>query len=189
MPPPNAPKDTDFNMTLDFKLNIVKDYPKPGINFIDVNPLLQNPAQFSAVIDAFCSAIKNSGVDLTKTAVIAPEARGFIFAAPVAYTFGLPLLLIRKQGKIPNKPYAFRITNEYTSYNMEVDENLLDNFSQFIYIDDILATGQTLASVRNALKTKGKEVVLSVHLTDVTDLKKMRDENPALVGLPLEIIL
>ncbi len=176
-------------MTLNFKLNIVKDYPKPGINFIDINPLLQNPSEYAAVIDAFCDTIKKSGADLTKTAIIAPEARGFLFATPVAHALHLPLILIRKQGKIPNHPYTFHITNEYTSYNMEVDSDLLDNFSQFIYIDDILATGQTLASVRGALKAKDKDLVLAVHLTDVTDLKKMRDENPALVGLPLEIIL
>lgn len=176
-------------MTLNFKLNIVKDYPKPGINFIDINPLLQNPSQFSAVVAAFCDTIKNSGTDLTKTAVIAPEARGFLFAAPVAHALHLPLVLIRKQGKIPNHPYPFRITNEYTSYNMEVDSDLVENFSQFIYIDDILATGQTLATVRKALQAKGKEIVLSVHLTDVADLKKMRDDNVNLRGLPLEIIL
>lgn len=174
---------------LNFQLSIIKDYPKPGINFIDINPLLQNPAQFTAVIDAFCTAIKNSSADLTKTAIIAPEARGFLFATPVAHALHLPLILIRKQGKIPNHPYTFHITNEYTSYNMEVDSDLLDNFSQFIYIDDILATGQTLASVRQALKTKNKEIVLAIHLTDVADLKKMRDENPALAELPLEIIL
>ena len=174
---------------LDIKFHIVKDYPKPGINFIDINPLLANPAQFSAVIDAFCATIKKSGADLTNTAIIAPEARGFIFAAPVAHALGLPLVLIRKQGKIPHKPYAFRIANEYTSYTMEVDEELLCAHARYIYIDDILATGQTLASVRQALKAKGKELVLSVHVTDVADLKNMRESNANLRGLPLETIL
>ena len=176
---------------LNFQLNMVKDYPKPGINFIDINPLLQNPAQFAAVIDAFCTAIKNALDEnkLPQTAIIAPEARGFIFAAPVAHALGLPLVLIRKQGKIPNHPYVFHITNEYTSYNMEVDADLLDNFKQFIYIDDVLATGQTLAAVREALQKKNKEIVLAVHLTDVADLKPMRAGNPGLQNLPLEIIL
>ncbi|MBR4592390.1 MAG: adenine phosphoribosyltransferase [Elusimicrobiaceae bacterium] len=174
---------------LDIKLPIVKDYPKPGINFIDINPLLTHPTQFGAAIDAACDLIKKSVPDLSQTTVIAPEARGFIFGAPVAYKLGLPLLLIRKEGKIPNKPYPFRITNEYTSYNMEVDEDLLNNFSRFIYIDDILATGQTLASVRRALQTKGKDIVLSLHLTAVSDLRPMRAGNPTLKGLPIEIIL
>jgi len=173
---------------LNFKLPIVKDYPKLGINFIDINPLLTNPSQFAAVVEAFCHAIKAANVP-ANTALIAPEARGFVFGAPVAHALGLPLLLIRKQGKIPNRPYAFRITNEYTSYNMEMDEDLLSRFDKFIYIDDILATGQTLAAVRNALKAKGKEIILSVHLTDVADLKPLRDNNKDLQGLPLEIIL
>lgn len=176
---------------LNFSLPIVKDYPKPGIKFIDINPLLQNPSQFSAVIDAFCQTIKEvlSAKTLEKTAIIAPEARGFIFAAPVAHGLHLPLLLIRKAGKIPHKPYTFRITNEYTSYDMSVDADLLSNFSQFIYIDDILATGQTVASVRHALKAKGKDLVLAVHLTAVAALKNLRDENKGLQGLSIKNVL
>ena len=171
-----------------FKLNIVKDYPKVGVNFIDINPLLANPVQFTAVIDTFCSIIQAAHIP-QNTAIIAPEARGFLFATPVANELNLPLVLLRKQGKIPHKPYAFRITNEYTSYNMEADEDLLDQFSHFIYIDDILATGQTLAAVRKALQTKGKEIVLSVHLTDVAALKEMRASNADLRNLPIEVIL
>ena len=125
---------------------------------------------------------------MKKTAIIAPEARGFIFGAPVAYKKGLPLLLIRKQGKIPNKPYSFHITNEYTSYNVEVDGELLEKYDRFIYIDDILATGQTLASVRRALQARGKDVVQALHFTAVEELKTMRDNNPALKGLSLEVI-
>lgn len=173
---------------LNFTLNTIKDYPKPGINFIDINPLLANPAQFTAVINAFCEIIQAAKVP-ANTAIIAPEARGFIFAAPVALALNLPLVLIRKEGKIPNKPYAFHITNEYTSYNMEVDEGLLEKYPQFIYIDDILATGQTLAAVRQALQAKGKEIILSVHLTDVADLKPLRAQNPALQDLPLDVII
>ena len=177
--------------TTAFKLNIVKDYPKPGINFIDINPLLQNPTQFAEIINQISTRIQNnvSADVLTTAAIIAPESRGFIFAAPVAYKLGLPLLLIRKQGKIPNKPYVFHITNEYTDYNMEIDSDLLEKHRSFIYIDDILATGQTLASVRRALAAKNKEIVLAAHLTSVEDLAPMRQSNPDLQNLPLEIIL
>lgn len=172
-------------------LKIIKDYPKPGINFIDINPLLQDPAQFTELISQLAARVtKNVPADLlSKTAIIAPEARGFIFAAPVAYKLGLPLLLIRKEGKIPNKPYPFHITNEYTSYNMEVDGELLAKYNHFIYIDDILATGQTLASVRKALAQKNKEIFLSLHVTAVADLQGMRDANADLKNLPIEVIL
>lgn len=167
-------------------LNIIKDYPKKGINFLDINPLLQHPAQFAAVIDRLSAHITTVS---PQTAIISPEARGFIFAAPVAYKLGLPLLLIRKQGKIPNNPYAFHITNEYTNYNMEVDGDLLEKYTQFIYIDDILATGQTLACVRQALARKHKTLVLSLHVAAVDDLQPMREANPALSGLPIKVVL
>lgn len=171
-------------------LKIIKDYPKPGINFIDINPLLQNPNQFAEIINKICTRIQKLPIETLKSAaIIAPEARGFVFAAPVAYRLGLPLLLIRKKGKIPNKPYAFHITNEYTSYDMEMDSELLAQHRSFIYIDDILATGQTLASVRRALAPKNKEIALAVHVTSVEDLSPMRQSDPDLKNLPLEIIL
>ena len=172
-------------------LKIIKDYPKPGINFIDINPILHNPADFAAVIQDLCNRITQrfSAEELKSVAVLAPEARGFLFAAPVAYKLGLPLLLIRKEGKIPNKPYPFHITNEYTSYNMEVDSELLEKYNRYIYIDDILATGQTLAAVRRALQGKGKDLLLSLHVTDVPDLKGMRNANASLNNLPIEMVL
>lgn len=173
---------------LGFKLPVVKDYPKPGVNFVDINPLLADPVQFNAVINAFCDIIKKARVQ-SNTAIIAPEARGFLFAAPVAHALGLPLVLIRKQGKIPNKPYVFHITNEYTNYNVETDSDLLKQFDKFIYIDDILATGQTLAAVRRALHAQGKEITLAIHLKDISALKQTRDKNKDLQELPSQIIL
>lgn len=189
--PPSAAEQIFINKFLGknmkkFDLKIIKDYPKPGINFIDINPLLQNPAQFARAIEEFCAQIPAE--ELRRAAIIAPEARGFLFATPVAYKLGLPLLLIRKHGKIPNAPYAFRITNEYSTYNMEVDGELLNRYNRFIYIDDILATGQTLASVRQALQAREKDIVLAIHFTAVEDLKPMRESNPVLIGLPSKII-
>ena len=72
---------------------------------------------------------------------------------------------------------------------MEIDSDLLEKHRSFIYIDDILATGQTLASVRRALAAKNKEIVLAAHLTSVEDLAPMRQSTPDLQNLPLEIIL
>ena len=169
-----------------FELKIIKDYPKPGVNFIDINPILQNPAQFSKIIEKLCAQIPAK--ELHQAALIAPEARGFLFAAPVAYKLGLPLLLIRKHGKIPNAPYAFRITNEYSTYNMEVDGELLNRYNRFIYIDDILATGQTLAGIQGALAKKGKKIVLALHVTDVPALKGIH-ASPALKNIPTREII
>ena len=176
---------------INYSLRIIKGYPTPNVQFIDINTLLAEPEFFTQVIDKMCQTVQQTLPPdvLSKTAIITPESRGFFFAAPVAYRLGLPFLPIRKKGKIPNKPYRFRITNEYDSYDMEVDEELLLSFPNFIYIDDILATGQTLASVRKAMAAKGKEILLAVHLTSVKSLQTMRDDNPELKNLPLKEIL
>ena len=178
-------------MENNYGLTIVKDYPVRGVNFIDINGLLATPKYFTAVIDKFCETIKAAlpADMLGKAAIITPESRGFIFSAPVAAKLGLPLLLIRKNGKIPNSPYSFRITNEYSTYNMEMDGDLLAAHDHFIYIDDILATGQTLASVRQAVGKKGKEIVLAAHLTAVAALQEMRSSNRDLKGLPTKEII
>ena len=178
-------------MENNYGLTIVKDYPIKGVNFIDINGMLATPKYFTAVIEKFCETVKNNlpADVLAKAAIITPESRGFIFSAPVADRLGLPLLLIRKNGKIPSNPYSFRITNEYSTYNMEMDGDLLAAHDHFIYIDDILATGQTLASVRQAVGKKGKEIVLAVHLTAVAALQDMRESNADLKGLPTKEII
>ena len=178
-------------MNNNYGLTIVKDYPIKGVNFIDINGLLATPKYFTAIVDKFCETIKDTlpADMLGKAAILSPESRGFIFGAPVACKLGLPLLLIRKNGKIPNHPYIFRITNEYSTYDMEMDSDLLAAHDHFIYVDDILATGQTLASVRKAVAKKGKKVEMAVHLTAVADLKKMRDDNADLRGLPTREII
>lgn len=175
---------------MNITLPIIKDYPKPGVNFLDINPLLANPADFKAVISRLCAHIGQLPTEVrAQAAIITPEARGFIFAAPVAYELGLPLILIRKEGKIPHHPYPFHIKNEYTEYNMEVDGDLLARYTSFIYIDDILATGQTLGSVRQALRHKGKDLALSLHVTAVEALQKMREDNPQLTDLPVRVLI
>lgn len=178
-------------MSTDYGLTIVKDYPIKGVNFIDINGMLATPKHFTAVIEKFCETVKNAlpAEVLAKAAIITPESRGFLFSAPVAYKLGLPMLLIRKNGKIPSNPYSFRITNEYSTYNMEMDGDLLAAHDNFIYIDDILATGQTLASVKQAVGKKGKQIVLAVHLTAVEALKEMRENNADLKDLPTKEII
>ena len=178
-------------MKPNYGLTIVKDFPVKGVNFIDINGLLADPASFGAVIDQFCALIKKKvpATTLQKAAIITPQARGFLFGAPVAYKLGLPLVCVRKKGKIPNKPYSFHITNEYDSYDMEVDSDLLAKYPHYIYIDDILATGQTLAGIKEALAKKNKKIVLALHVTAVAALKGIRKSTPGLKGLTsLEII-
>lgn len=178
-------------MTKNYGLTIVKDFPVKGVNFIDINGLLNDPACFQAAIDKLCILIQGSlsSAELKKSAIITPQARGFLFGAPVAYKLGLPLLLVRKKGKIPNKPYVFHITNEYDDYDMEIDSDILAKHSHYIYIDDIFATGQTLAGIEEALARKGKSIVLALHVTAVPALKGIRESTPALRRIPTKEII
>ncbi|MBP5430438.1 MAG: hypothetical protein J6Y25_06155 [Elusimicrobiaceae bacterium] len=178
-------------MKPNYGLTIVKDFPVKGVNFIDINGLLNDPACYQAAIDKLCALAQESvPADALKTAaIITPQARGFLFGSPVAYKLGLPLLLVRKKGKIPNKPFSFHITNEYDSYDMEVDSDLLAQHPHYIYIDDIFATGQTLAGIQEALNKKGKKILLALHVTAVPALKGIRQSTPALKNLPTKEIL
>ena len=178
-------------MTKDYGLTIVKDFPVKGVNFIDINGLLNDPACFQAAIDELCMMITKGlpANTLKKAAIITPQARGFLFGAPVAYKLGLPLVLVRKKGKIPNKPYVFHITNEYDDYDMEIDSDLLAKHAHYIYIDDIFATGQTLAGIEEALSKKGKNIVLALHVTAVPALKGIRESTPTLKKIPTKEII
>ena len=178
-------------MKPNYGLTIVKDFPVKGVNFIDINGLLNDPACFQAAIDKLCELVQqNIPADTLKTAaIITPQARGFLFGAPVAYKLGLPLVCVRKKGKIPNHPYSFHITNEYDSYDMEVDSDLLAKHPHYIYIDDIFATGQTLAGIKEAIGKKGKQILLALHITAVAALKGIRQSTPALKGINTQEIL
>ena len=172
-------------MKPNYGLTIVKDFPVKGVNFIDINGLLADPASFAAIIDQFCTIIQKTvpAATLKKTAILTPQARGFLFATPVAYKLGLPVVCARKKGKIPNKPYVFHITNEYDDYDMEIDSDLLAKYTNYLYIDDVFATGQTLAGIKEALGKKNKKILLALHVTAVKALKGIRENTPALKNL------
>lgn len=170
-------------MKKNYGITFVQDYPMKGVKFLDINGLLNSPKEYRTVIDAFCGTIKANTSKREKYAIISTESRGFLFGAPVAYKLNKPLILIRKKGKIPNNPYKFHITNEYDSYDMEMDGDLLEKYNTFVYIDDILATGNTLGAVRQAVESKGKKVLLAAHLTSVEGLKEVREKNELLKNL------
>ena len=171
----------------DYGLRIVEDYPVKGIKFIDINGLLADSAAYKKVINSFARQINKAKT--AKSAIITPESRGFLFASAVAYKMGMPLVVIRKKGKVPSHPYRFKIQNEYDAYEMEIDEDMLASFDDYIYIDDILATGQTLACVKQAIAKKGKSIALALHLTAVAGLKSLRKQNKELQQIKCKEII
>lgn len=120
----------------------VQDFPKPGICFYDITSILANPAAFSFCIDQLTQTIRASGTG----AVAGIEARGFIFAAAVAYRLNLPLILVRKQGKLPNSCRSQSFDLEYGSDVICVQEVDLVAGRRIHLVDDLIATGGTLAA-------------------------------------------
>lgn len=135
----------------------VPDFPKAGILFKDITPLLQNPELFRESIEKLAGPFRRKGI----THVASVESRGFIFGAPVAYQLNAGYVPIRKKGKLPCKTISYTYDLEYGSDTLEVHEDSLDSNSRVLLIDDVLATGGTaFACCQLAKKLKAQVVGL-----------------------------
>src|SRR5688500_6518958 len=121
----------------------VPDFPKPGIVFKDITPVLANPPAFKAVIDELAARCASLSAD----AVLAIESRGFIFGAPLAQRLGLPLQLVRKRGKLPRAALTARYELEYGFDHLEVHADAIRRGGRYLVVDDVIATGGTAAAV------------------------------------------
>jgi adenine phosphoribosyltransferase len=130
----------------------IPDYPKPGVVFKDITPLLADPAAFAAVIRAL--AARPGRID--KVAGI--EARGFILAAPVALVLGAGFVPVRKQGKLPGPTYVQPYQLEYGSAAVEIHTDALAPGERVLIIDDVLATGGTAAATADLVRRSGAEI-------------------------------
>ncbi|MGH3328894.1 MAG: adenine phosphoribosyltransferase [Streptomycetales bacterium] len=133
----------------------VPDYPKPGILFKDISPLLADHSAFAAVVDAIVARHERDGVD--KVAGI--EARGFIIAAPVAYCAGAGFVPVRKQGKLPATTYEMTYDLEYGSATLEVHRDAFQPGERVLVVDDVLATGGTVRATVDLAQRAGAHVV------------------------------
>lgn len=142
---------------MDLKEHIrdVPDFPKPGILFRDITPLLAAPEAFGYVIDRFADYFADRGV----TAVIAAEARGFILAAPLALKLGAAFVPVRKPGKLPRQTHSFTYELEYGSDTLQMHTDAVQPGDRVLLVDDLLATGGTIgACVKIAEETKATVV-------------------------------
>jgi adenine phosphoribosyltransferase len=144
----------------------VPDFPKPGIVFKDITPVLANPAAFKAVIDEL--AARCSGV--RADAVLAIESRGFIFGAPLAQRLDLPLQLVRKRGKLPRAALTARYALEYGFDHLEVHADAIRRGGRYLVVDDVIATGGTAAAVAGLIKQQGASVAAFLFLIELTFL-------------------
>ena len=149
--PPGAA--TDISELLRAKIRDIPDYPRPGIVFKDITPLLADGPVFAAVVAALAAG--HDGV--TKVAGI--EARGFILAAPVAAVLGAGFVPVRKQGKLPAQTFAQSYDLEYGSATLEVHIDAFAPGDRILIVDDVLATGGTAAATADLVRRTGAELV------------------------------
>ena len=141
----------------------VPDFPKPGIVFKDITPVLAAPAAFRAAIELMAERASRHAAD----AILAIESRGFIFGAALARELGLPLELVRKRGKLPRKSFSVRYELEYGFDHLEVHEDALRAGSRYLIVDDVVATGGTAAAVAKLVAQQGGEVAAFVFLIEL----------------------
>jgi adenine phosphoribosyltransferase len=156
-------------------LRDVPDFPKPGILFKDIAPLLADADAFAAVIEGLGSADGAAGVDI----VAGIEARGFLVAGAVADRLGAGLVPVRKAGKLPPPTVRRSYDLEYGSAEIEVPLDVLDG-KRVLLVDDVLATGGTLRAAADLLADAGAQVVALAVIIELGDL----DGRSALTGLP-----
>jgi adenine phosphoribosyltransferase len=133
----------------------IPDFPKPGILFKDITPLLGNPEAFGAVIDRLCAQFAGRRIDT----IAAAEARGFIFGAPLALRLNAGFVPIRKPGKLPYATIALEYQLEYGTDRLEVHSDALAHGHQVLLLDDVLATGGTMRACCDLVTRTGAEVI------------------------------
>ncbi len=140
----------------------VPDFPKPGVVFKDITPLLADPEGFSAAIDLLVASAP-ANIDV----VMGMEARGFLFAAPVALALGAGLVPVRKPGKLPGSTISETFALEYGRETLTVHEDAAEPGSRVMIVDDVLATGGTVGATAHLCSRLGAELV---HVSVVMEL-------------------
>ncbi len=145
----------------------IPDYPKPGIQFKDITPILQDPELFGNVIDIFYDRYKNEKIDV----IVGIESRGFIFAAPLALKLGCSLAIARKPGKLPYETVSAEYSLEYGVDTLELHTDAFKPGEKVLIMDDLLATGGT-AKAAGELVTKLKgDIVCFAFLINLVELR------------------
>ncbi|MET8883260.1 MULTISPECIES: adenine phosphoribosyltransferase [Streptomyces] len=167
------------------RIRDVADYPKPGVVFKDITPLLADPVAFTALTDALAELCVRHGA----TKIVGLEARGFILAAPVAVRAGIGFVPVRKAGKLPGATLSQTYELEYGSAEIEIHAEDLDAEDRVMVIDDVLATGGTAEASLDLIRRAGAQVAGVAVLMELGFLAGRARLEPGLDGTPLEALI
>ncbi|GHT87156.1 adenine phosphoribosyltransferase [Spirochaetia bacterium] len=142
------------SLNLDNYIRRVPDFPKKGVLFYDITSILTEPRAFNYCIEIMGEMYQGKSID----AIAAIEARGFVFAAPFAVRMGIPLILIRKKGKLPGKTLSKKYSLEYGEAEIEIHCEDVPKSGRVLLIDDLIATGGTLNAARGLIADCGAVV-------------------------------
>jgi adenine phosphoribosyltransferase len=145
----------------------VPDFPKPGIQFKDVTTLVKDGPAFREIIDGWKARYADKGI----TAIVGADARGFIFGGALAYAMGLPFVPVRKKGKLPAETISEEFELEYGVDKVEIHVDALTSADRVVLIDDLLATGGTMAAMVALVKRLGAEIVEVAFVIELPCLK------------------
>ena len=157
------------------RVRAVPDFPKPGILFRDITPLLADPKSFHMVIDALVEQFIGQTVD----AIVAIDSRGFIFGAPLASRLNTSFVPVRKPGKLPAETLSVTYALEYGQGSLEMHKDALSAGEKVIVIDDLLATGGTAAAAGELVVSQGAEVLAYAFVIELADLDGRSRLEPA----------
>lgn len=154
-------------MNIKEKIRVVPDFPTPGIQFYDITTLLSDAQAYRETIDAMLLIAKQYQPDV----VVALESRGFFFGTVLAYELGIPFVPVRKKGKLPFKTYQETYLLEYGSATMEIHTDAMPEGKRVLIVDDVLATGGSMAAAVNLVNHFHPE---SIHLLFLMELEALK---------------
>ena len=153
-------------MDLAAHIRPIPDFPKPGILFRDITPLLADAAAFAEAIGRMAEPWRGAGLD----AIAAVEARGFLFAGPLALALDIGVIPVRKPGKLPAQTIAHEYDLEYGRDRLEMHSGVLRAGARVLVVDDVLATGGTAAACMRLIETGGGVVAGAAFLVEIEPL-------------------
>jgi len=149
-------------------IRTIPDFPKPGIQFRDITPLLADGPAFRTAIDHFAALVEREG--WRPDVLVSPEARGFIFGAALAYRLGIGFIPVRKPNKLPHTTRSVEYDLEYGTDIMEMHIDALQPGQRVILIDDLLATGGTMGACSELIREHGITVEAALFLIELDGL-------------------